>query len=161
MEPQPAPFTVPQTLLLGDAAATRALGHSLAQQWLGKAHGQRPVLLLHGDLGAGKTSLVQGVAAGLGIAEPITSPTFALAHHYQGSHGALVHLDLYRLEQSAAADELFLQEEEAAQQLGGLLAVEWPERLSFVPDDCWQVHLDLLDSRNPEAGRNARLMDLS
>lgn len=105
-----------------------------------------PLLLLQGDLGAGKTCLVQGLAEGLGIGEPITSPTFALAQHYSGQRAdggatALVHLDLYRLEDPAAADELFAQEEEEARSLGAVLAVEWPERLSFLPLPCWQVAL--------------------
>ena len=121
-----------------------------------------PILQLRGDLGAGKTCLVQGLAEGLGIAEPITSPTFALAQHYagvlpDGSRTALVHLDLYRLEQPAAADELLAQEEEEAMALGALLAVEWPERLSSPPAGAWLVVLALTDGNDPEAGRIARL----
>jgi tRNA threonylcarbamoyladenosine biosynthesis protein TsaE len=126
---------------LADASATRALGRRLAQRLPAGA-----LLLLHGDLGAGKTSLVQGLAEGLGIGEPITSPTFALAQHYAGQRPgggatALVHLDLYRLEDPAAADELFSQEEEEANALGAVLAVEWPERLSLLPEPCWRVEL--------------------
>ena len=110
---------------LADAAATQNLGRQLALDWLALPQ-PRPILLLEGDLGAGKTSLVQWIALALEIDEPITSPTFALAQHYQGQAAALVHLDLYRLEQSASADELFCQEEEEAQALGALMAVEWP-----------------------------------
>jgi tRNA threonylcarbamoyladenosine biosynthesis protein TsaE len=136
---------------LADADATRALGRRLAGLLLarGLAPGVAPppLLLLRGDLGAGKTCLVQGLAEGLGIEEPITSPTFALAHHYQGRVDsrptALVHLDLYRLETPAAAAELFAQEEEEARALGALLAVEWPERLAFLPQPCWQVELEV------------------
>ena len=98
------------------------------------------------------------LAAGLGIDEPITSPTFALAQHYDGRRPAgptaLVHLDLYRLEQVAAADELFLQEEEEALALGAVLAVEWPERLSFVPAGAWRVRLEI-PADGEEAGRRA------
>ena len=116
------PSQVHQKRDLPDAAATQALGRELA--------GQLPpgsILLLLGDLGAGKTCLVQGLARGLGIDEPITSPTFALAQHYQGQRGrALVHLDLYRLELAAAADEL-----------------------------AWQVGLELSDPADPDAGRTA------
>ncbi len=144
-----------RTVLLSDAAATRGLGRDLARQWLSLPDQGRPALLLRGDLGAGKTCLVQGVAEGLGISEPITSPTFALAQHYRGSSGALVHLDLYRLQHSAAADDLFAQEEEAALEQTALLAVEWPDRLSFVPEHCWQLQLDWLDPQQPEAGRRA------
>jgi tRNA threonylcarbamoyladenosine biosynthesis protein TsaE len=150
---------------LADAAATRALGEQLAERLLAAIPGPGccGLLLLQGDLGAGKTCLVQGIAEGLGIREPITSPTFALAQHYagqldDGSSTALVHLDLYRLEQPGAADELLAQEEEEACQLGALLAVEWPERLSQVPSGAWRIQLDLADAADPDAGRIARLI---
>ncbi|MFN9630433.1 MAG: tRNA (adenosine(37)-N6)-threonylcarbamoyltransferase complex ATPase subunit type 1 TsaE [Cyanobacteriota bacterium] len=161
---------------LADADATRALGRRLAAQLLTAwqeeleatpADGATlpalppppPLLLLRGELGAGKTCLVQGLAEGLGIQEPITSPTFALAHHYRGETEispvptALVHLDLYRLSESASADELFAQEEEEARGLGAVLAVEWPERLSFLPEPCWQVELTFAGE-----GRLARMV---
>jgi tRNA threonylcarbamoyladenosine biosynthesis protein TsaE len=142
-----------EQLTLADAAATRRLGADLATLLL--SEGPR-LLLLRGDLGAGKTCLVQGLAQELGIAEPITSPTFALAQHYSGQLAGrsthLVHLDLYRLEQPEAADELFAQEEEEALQLEAVLAVEWPERLGALPADAW--HLELLHQGE---GRIARL----
>ncbi|MCP9775713.1 tRNA (adenosine(37)-N6)-threonylcarbamoyltransferase complex ATPase subunit type 1 TsaE [Cyanobium sp. WAJ14-Wanaka] len=140
---------------MANAAATQALGAELAQLLPAGA-----LLLLFGDLGAGKTCLVQGLAVGLGIEEPITSPTFALAQHYLAPDGggALVHLDLYRLEQAAAADELFAQEEEEALALGALLAVEWPGRLSRLPQACWRIQLSLADANDPEAGRVAELI---
>jgi len=151
---------------LADAAATEKLGTLLSLRLLEgrrqpRSTGERPadqglvvpdLILLKGELGAGKTSLVRGLAAGLGIEEPITSPSFALAQHYTGTlppthrggaqtPTALVHLDLYRLEEPASADELFLQEEEAAAALEAVMAVEWPERLSFVPGGAWCVEL--------------------
>ena len=149
-------------VVLADAAATAALGAELAGLWLQlPSAGSAQILLLEGNLGAGKTSLVQGIAAALGIEEPITSPSFALAQHYSGScrgrSTALVHLDLYRLEQPAAAEELFAQEEEEAQALGALLAVEWPGRLPVEPEGAWRVELQLLDPLEPEAGRRAVL----
>lgn len=149
---------------LADAAATAALGRWLAVRLMAASASASPapapVLLLQGDLGAGKTCLVQGLGEGLGISEPITSPSFALAQHYRGgplpdgraNPIGLVHLDLYRLEQPAAADELFAQEEEEARELGALLAVEWPERLSFAPEPAWRLHLGIEGS-----GRRARL----
>ncbi|MEN9541903.1 MAG: tRNA ((37)-N6)-threonylcarbamoyltransferase complex ATPase subunit type 1 TsaE [Cyanobacteriota bacterium] len=146
-----------RNVLLADAAATQDLGRQLAQQWLALPTDERPILLLQGDLGAGKTCLTQGLAAGLGIDEPITSPTFALAQHYTGRTGALVHLDLYRLEHPAAADELFAQEEEEALALNALMAVEWAERLSFVPEGARRLRLELVDPDDPEAGRRAWL----
>jgi tRNA threonylcarbamoyladenosine biosynthesis protein TsaE len=141
-------------VLLADAAATRALGAALAHELPPGA-----LLLLQGDLGAGKTCLVQGLAEGLGIGEPITSPTFALAQHYESAAGQppLVHLDLYRLEEAAAADELFAQEQEEALALGAVLAVEWPERLGIDPGPCWRVELEPADASDPEAGRRVRL----
>jgi len=149
-----------RSVVLADAAATAALGAELAQRWLQRAPAANAqILLLEGTLGAGKTSLVQGIAAALGIEEPITSPSFALAQHYSGScrgrSTALVHLDLYRLEQPAAAEELFAQEEEEARALGALLAVEWPGRLPVEPEGAWRVELQLLDPLEPEAGRRA------
>ena len=126
---------------LPDLEATHGLGQELA--------GRLPagtLLLLQGELGAGKTSLVQGLALGLGIDEPITSPTFALAQHYPQGRPPLVHLDLYRLDVPAAADDLLLQEEEEARELGALLVVEWPERLSPIClqacSDAWTLQLE-------------------
>jgi tRNA threonylcarbamoyladenosine biosynthesis protein TsaE len=104
--------------------ATRALGRALAADLAPDG-----ALLLTGELGAGKTALVQGLAEGLGIdAAEVQSPTFTLAREHRGAGGArLVHLDLYRLdpEQVAAAgfEELLLG--------GGVKAVEWAERLPF------------------------------
>ena len=126
---------------------TRALGRLLARELPRGA-----ILLLSGPLGAGKTSLVQGLAEGLGISEAITSPTFALAQHYPQGKPQLVHLDLYRLEQQASADELFLQEEEEASATGALMAVEWPERLGLDLAEAW--HLEL---RHQDEGRLAQL----
>ena len=116
---------------------TRALGRELAQRLPKGA-----ILLLQGPLGAGKTSLVQGLALACGIGEPITSPTFALAQHYPQGQPPLVHLDLYRLEAPGSADELFLQEEEEARAMNALMAVEWPERLSINLPEAWRLTLE-------------------
>jgi tRNA threonylcarbamoyladenosine biosynthesis protein TsaE len=84
------------------------------------------VLLLSGQLGAGKTAFVRGLAAGLGIdPEDVSSPTFTLVHEYRGGRLPLYHADLYRLER-AATDDLGLEE------LGvndGVLVIEWADRL--------------------------------
>ena len=126
---------------------TRALGRGLAQRLPKGA-----ILLLEGPLGAGKTSLVQGLALACGISEPITSPTFSLAQHYPDGNPPLVHLDLYRLDTPGSADELFLQEEEEARAMGALMAVEWPERLRLVLPEAWQLDLAYQGDR-----RQARL----
>ena len=136
------------TIRLSDLEATQALGAELAQQLPAEA-----ILLLKGPLGAGKTSLVQGIALALGIGEPITSPTFALAQHYMDGNPPLIHLDLYRLEQPNAADDLFLQEDEEAKAIGAFMAVEWPERLSLNLPEAWQLQLSLTN----DGGRCAQL----
>lgn len=85
------------------------------------------VLLLSGNLGAGKTAFVRGLAEGLG-ADPddVSSPTFTLIHEYRGGRLRLYHADLYRLARAATAD---LGIEELGVQ-DGVLAIEWPDRLS-------------------------------
>jgi tRNA threonylcarbamoyladenosine biosynthesis protein TsaE len=65
------------------------------------------IVLLQGPIGAGKTSFVQGIAQGLSISEDITSPTFALSHHYNSGKIPLIHLDLYRLDNVSSAKEVF------------------------------------------------------
>ena len=127
---------------------TQQLGQHLAKQLP-----RGSILLLKGQLGAGKTSLVQGLAQACGITEPITSPTFALAQHYPDGNPPLVHLDLYRLEAPGSADELFLQEEEEARAMGALMAVEWPERLGLDLPDAWRLEL-----HHVAEGRRAQLM---
>ena len=97
----------------------------------------------------------QGIGQGFEIEEPITSPTFAISHRYNGSLGTLIHLDLYRLEAPFSADELFFQEEEEAQLRGGLVVVEWPQRLSFVPENVCFIKLELIDPVKVDVGRLA------
>ncbi|MDP2318839.1 MAG: tRNA (adenosine(37)-N6)-threonylcarbamoyltransferase complex ATPase subunit type 1 TsaE [Acidobacteriota bacterium] len=88
------------------------------------------VLLLSGDLGAGKTAFTKGLAEGLGIdAADVTSPTFTLVHEYRLGRLPLVHVDLYRLEK-VDLDELGMDAELADQ---GVLAIEWSDRLIRVP----------------------------
>jgi tRNA threonylcarbamoyladenosine biosynthesis protein TsaE len=87
-------------------------------------------ILLSGDLGAGKTAFVKGLAEGLGIdAGEVTSPTFTIVHEYSGGRLPLVHVDLYRLER-AELDEVGLDTEMAG---AGIVAVEWAERLARRP----------------------------
>ncbi|MGE0445250.1 MAG: tRNA (adenosine(37)-N6)-threonylcarbamoyltransferase complex ATPase subunit type 1 TsaE [Vicinamibacterales bacterium] len=100
------------------------------------------VLLLSGDLGAGKTTFVRGLAAGLGV-DPaeVSSPTFTIVHEYRGGRLTLYHADLYRLER-AATEDVGLEEMGVRD---GVLAIEWPERLSHALPGARSVHLELLD----------------
>ncbi len=100
------------------------------------------LILLEGPLGAGKTSLVKGIALGLGINEPITSPSFPLSQHYYSGKVPLFHLDLYRLETNEDANELFIQEEEEAKECDSLMILEWPERLSLALPDALRIKID-------------------
>lgn len=83
-------------------------------------------LALSGDLGTGKTTLVRGIAEGLGVRQTVTSPTFALYALYQGSR-QLLHLDAYRLQSDAEAEDLMLDEFLLSPFL---LVVEWPDRVA-------------------------------
>lgn len=97
---------------------------SLGEAW-GRVARSGWVLALSGDLGAGKTQLVKGLARGLGIQERVHSPTFALVNVYTGGRLALFHLDLYRLETTA---EIIAAGLEEYLQPAGVTVIEWAER---------------------------------
>ena len=99
------------------------------------------IVLLKGPIGAGKTSFVQGIAKGLSISEDITSPTFALSHHYNSGRIPLIHLDLYRLENISSAKEVYFSEEEEAIQRQAILVVEWPELIEPGIDNFWKIEI--------------------
>ena len=84
------------------------------------------IVLLQGPIGVGKTSFVQGIAKGLSIYEDITSPTFALSHHYNSGKIPLIHIDLYRLDNASSEKEVFFSEEEEAIHRQAILVIEWP-----------------------------------
>jgi tRNA threonylcarbamoyladenosine biosynthesis protein TsaE len=109
-------------------AGTLAMGERVAEMLLPAPK----LIVLRGDLGAGKTTLVKGVAAALGAAEAedVTSPTFTLVHEYVGSKVRLYHLDLYRLEKER--ELLTLGLEEIAEQPDALVLVEWGEKFPSI-----------------------------
>lgn len=97
------------------------------------------VVALSGELGAGKTTLVQSICAALGVTEPVTSPTFALVHVYRGAATQVFHLDLYRLNSPAELDNLGWDEMLDAR---AIVLVEWPDRAaSRLPSHASQLTL--------------------
>ncbi len=100
------------------------------------------VILLSGNLGAGKTAFVRGLAAGLGIdPEEVSSPTFTLVHEYRGGRLTLYHADLYRLDR-VATEDLGLEEMGVAD---GVLAIEWPDRLSHPLPGARAIEIEIVD----------------
>jgi tRNA threonylcarbamoyladenosine biosynthesis protein TsaE len=121
---------------LPNVFATQQLGRILGESLPAKS-----VVLLKGDLGAGKTTLVQGLAEGLGIGEPVLSPTFALINEYVEGRLPLYHLDLYRL-QTHEVKKLFLELYwEGVEVLPGIVAIEWAERLPYYPPNYLNIEL--------------------
>ena len=110
-----------QRFITNTPEETEALGARLA-----RALEPGAVVAFTGDLGAGKTAFVRGLARGLGVQDRVTSPTFTIVNEYEGGRLPLFHFDLYRL---GCADELFDIGWEDYLARGGVCAVEWSERM--------------------------------
>ena len=130
-------------MLLKNLEETIKFGHDFSLELKAKS-----IILLKGQIGAGKTSLVKGIADGLQIKENITSPTFALSHHYNSGKLPLIHMDLYRLEQTSSAQELFLEEEEELEQNNGIMVIEWPEKIISIVDEYWLIEIKYSEGSN-------------
>ncbi len=125
-----------QGVTTDSAEQTRALAAELAA-----ALPPDTTLALHGDMGVGKTTFVQGLAHGLGVSEHVTSPTFAIYSVYRGKACNLVHLDAYRLENEKQIEPLLLEEFLVSPWC---LAVEWPEKTgAWLPADSWHLTLSI------------------
>ncbi|MFN0179359.1 MAG: tRNA (adenosine(37)-N6)-threonylcarbamoyltransferase complex ATPase subunit type 1 TsaE [Gemmatimonadales bacterium] len=107
---EPAEVTLAELVAAGEA--------------LGADLGPGEVVWLEGDLGAGKTTMVQAIATGLGVTEPATSPTYGLVHRYQGRRGPVFHVDCYRLKHPEEARDLDWDR----LATGDAVLVEWPSR---------------------------------
>ena len=128
-------------------AQTRALGQALA-----RALCPGDVLCLWGDLGAGKSELTRGIAAGLGVESPVTSPSFTIMNVYEEGRLPLYHFDWYRLESSEELYEMGMDE-----YLGGdgVAVVEWP---GVCPDAVPETRLDVILSPLSESEREITLI---
>ena len=120
-------FTHEQVLKAHSVEETRAVAQTLAERLVAPR-----VVVLRGDLGAGKTTLVKAwvAALGAGSEQDVTSPTFTLVHEYTGPTAKIYHLDLYRLETERELATLGL--EEMASELDALVLIEWGEKFSSV-----------------------------
>lgn len=109
-------------IFLDDAGATERLGATLAQWLRQRGHG---LLALHGDLGAGKTTLARGLLRALGVSGPIRSPSYTLLEPYHLGELRVLHMDFYRLQGPEELDNLGLRDDPPEQCIW---LVEWPER---------------------------------
>lgn len=116
------------------------------------------LIVLSGEMGAGKTAFAQGFGAALGVIDPITSPTYTLVHSYdlpaRQSAGVLHHADLYRLDRTAEVADLAL--EELAED-GGIVLVEWGDVVEALFSDHLHVHLEV----DPDGDDAGRLVEIS
>ncbi len=125
---------MPVTHLTHSEEETAALGRALAPSLEAGS-----VVLLRGELGAGKTAFVKGLAEGLGIdPSDVSSPTFALIQEYRSGRLPLFHVDLYRLE-PIDVDDLGLEDERMGE---GITAIEWPDRLPRPPAGAVDVRIE-------------------
>ena len=97
------------------------------------------IVAFYGDLGAGKTAFTRGIAAGLGISAPVTSPTYTVVNEYSGGRLPLFHFDMYRL---SSSDDLFDIGWEDYLSRGGVCAVEWSERAEDALSDAICVRIE-------------------
>ena len=123
-------MTVVREFLSHSSDETIAVGHQIAD-WL------RPgeLIILRGDLGAGKTTLVKGIAEGFQAApqEDVTSPTFTLVHEYRGADLTLFHIDLYRI--NTERELLTLGIDDLGSEPGSILLVEWGEKFEPIKNE--------------------------
>jgi tRNA threonylcarbamoyladenosine biosynthesis protein TsaE len=124
-------------VLTNNEKETMLYGRKLAAQLQ-----EKDVVFIFGDLGAGKTCLVKGIAEGFGISiEYVRSPTFSIINKYAGKM-PVYHLDFYRLERAKDIEELGIEEFCGEE---GITLIEWPERvLEFLPQKRWEIKIDIL-----------------
>lgn len=134
------------TVTVDSAEQTMQIGEKLAQFLQ-----PQDLILLDGDLGAGKTTFTKGLAKGLGIQRPIKSPTFTIIREYQDGRIPLYHMDVYRLEEGGG-DDLGLEEYFNGD---GVNVVEWSK---FVADELPSKYLRIIFHRDDAQGDNVRTL---
>ena len=122
--------------LTNSPTETETVGAALAQRLTPGA-----VIAYRGDLGAGKTAFTRGLARGLGIQDPVTSPTYTIVNEYLGGRIPLFHFDMYRLH---SADDLFDIGWDDYLERGGVCAVEWSENVEDALEDPITVTIEKL-----------------
>jgi tRNA threonylcarbamoyladenosine biosynthesis protein TsaE len=123
------------TLISRSLSETQRLGALLGRLLKGDE-----VICLEGELGTGKTSLIQGIGQGQGIEEPITSPTFTLVNEYRGREAILCHVDLYRLE---TTEEMIATGIDGCFYGDGICVIEWAEKArEILPSECLCITLE-------------------
>ncbi|MCT3556146.1 tRNA (adenosine(37)-N6)-threonylcarbamoyltransferase complex ATPase subunit type 1 TsaE [Lentilactobacillus buchneri] len=135
-----------KTITVHSADQTMAIGEKLAAYLA-----PQDLILLDGDLGAGKTTFTKGLAKGLGITRPIKSPTFTIIREYQDGRIPLYHMDVYRLEEGGG-DDLGLEEYFNGD---GVNVVEWSK---FVSDELPDDYLRIIFRRDDSEGDNVRTL---
>jgi tRNA threonylcarbamoyladenosine biosynthesis protein TsaE len=126
-----------QTVETHSAEETVGFGTRLAT-----AFQRGDVLALSGELGAGKTALVKGIALGLGVVQDVRSPTFTLIHEYTDGRLPLFHVDLYRLDSTGQALAIGIEDYLNG---GGVTVIEWPEKIeSLLPERTTRIRIKLL-----------------
>jgi tRNA threonylcarbamoyladenosine biosynthesis protein TsaE len=111
---------------------------------LGRELQRGDVVALFGDLGAGKTALVKGIARGLGTPQEVTSPTFTIIHEYPGGRLPMFHIDLYRLESAEQALAIGIDDYLNG---AGVTTIEWAEKIEpLLPANAVRIHITALDN---------------
>jgi tRNA threonylcarbamoyladenosine biosynthesis protein TsaE len=131
-------------MIISQPVDTRSLEETLEfGQRLGRKLQRGDVVALFGELGAGKTALVKGIARGLGITDEVTSPTFTLIHEYGGGRVPLFHIDLYRLDSLEQALAIGIEE---YLDIAGVTAIEWSEKIDkLLPATATRIRITALD----------------
>ncbi|MBL1210276.1 tRNA (adenosine(37)-N6)-threonylcarbamoyltransferase complex ATPase subunit type 1 TsaE [Geminocystis sp. GBBB08] len=137
-----------EIILLPDEWATKKLGQKLANELT-----LNSVLLLSGNLGAGKTTLIQGLGEALGIKEAIVSPTFTLINEYLEGKIPLYHIDLYRLKSEQIKDLYLENYWQGIEVEEGITAIEWSELLPKFPSNYIKIKLEI----DEKLGRKATI----